>query len=64
MEATRSFFQGKQVAGNELPYIFEHTLAYAYGWELSAIRELDLYDFQLHLYMCLARLEIDHNFEL
>lgn len=36
-------------------YVYEHVLAYHYGWSLEEIRNLDIQDFYIHLRICLAR---------
>ena len=46
------------------PYIREHVIAYAYKLDIETIRQWDVCDFEAHLHVCLARLNIDREFQL
>ena len=45
-------------------YIYEHVLAKQYGWSLTEIRDIDYYDFLVHLRLCLVADTQDKEFEL
>jgi len=48
----------------ELEYIYEHLIAKYYGWTIKEIRSLDLYDFQVHLRLCLVSEGIERDFRV
>ena len=45
-------------------YIHEHVIAKSYHWSLEDIRNMDYYDFQVHLQLCLVRDNLDKEFAL
>ncbi len=48
----------------ELQYVYEHLIAKYYGWTIKEIRNLDYYDFQVHLRLCLVSDGIDREFKV
>lgn len=50
---------------DELPqYLYEHLLAKHYGWSLSDIRNLDMYDFWVHVRLCLVADAVEKEFHV
>lgn len=44
--------------------MYEHILAKNYHWNLDTIRDMDYYDFQVHLRICLVAENIENEFRL
>lgn len=44
--------------------MYEHIIAKNYHWSLKDIRELDEYDFQVHLRICIAAESVENEFKL
>lgn len=59
----RLFFDGKPT--QEIPqYIYEHVLAYHYGWTTDEIRNMDYRDVLAHVQLCLTSDGLDKEFEI
>ena len=43
--------------------IYEHLLAWHYGWSLEDIRAMSNYDFQVHIRICLMREASEKDFK-
>ncbi len=59
----RRFFEGKKTNLHELPYIYEHMIAFHYGWSLTEIRDMDIQDFNIHVRLCSVRDSIEKDFQ-
>lgn len=62
---TRKFFQGEKLESFELsPYVYESILAEHYSWSLEEIRDLNLFDFYVHVRICLIKDGVDADFKV
>lgn len=43
--------------------IYEHLLAWHYGWSLEDIRNMSNYDFQVHVRICIMRESVEKDFK-
>ena len=64
-QIAKRFYEGKNHLGGLFPqYIYEHLIAKYYGWSLKEIRDMDYYDFLVHLRLCVMADGQDKEFEL
>lgn len=52
--AAKAFYSGQKIKGLFPSYIYEHLIAKNYKWDLDKIRDIDNYDFQVHVTLCIA----------
>lgn len=63
--SARRFYEGKKPLQGIFPqYIHEHIIAKTYHWSLKEIRDMEYYDFLVHLHLCLVSDEKEKEFEL
>ena len=43
--------------------IYEHLLAWHYGWSLEDIRNMSNYDFQAHIHICMMKDVVEKDFK-
>lgn len=60
--AAKSFYTGKKIRGLFPSYIYEHLIAKFYKWDLEKIRNMDYYDFQVHVVLCVAAEDAEIEF--
>ena len=64
-DVSERWLKGEAIPGEnpEIRYLYEHLIASHYHWGLETIRNMEFYDFQAHLHICIVREKIEREFK-